>query len=96
MKSRDKGERQLRPLSDQQWDRITSASGLPPEARDSIEHEIRSYLALQELRSVPPAKIRDKLRKLRNQARELLKGFEEALSHDDVYLGWEAGRSTRR
>jgi hypothetical protein len=31
-------------------------------------------------------RIRGKLRKLRNQARNLLKSFEEALRHDDVYL----------
>jgi hypothetical protein len=85
MKARDRGEGRHRLLSDQQWDKIQVASGLPPKARDSIELDILSYITLQETRSAPPAKIRKKLRTLRNQARKLLKGFEEALGHDDVY-----------
>jgi hypothetical protein len=85
MKARDKGGE--RPLNDQQWDRIKRASGLPAEARRYIESSIGSYWASQEERpAVPPAKIKEKLRKLRNQARELLKGFEEALGHDDIYF----------
>jgi hypothetical protein len=83
MKARDKGEK---PLSDQQWDMIKKASGLPADARSYIESSIGSYRAWQEERpAVLPAKIKEKLRKLRNQAGELLKGFEEALGHDDIY-----------
>jgi hypothetical protein len=33
-----------------------------------------------------PAKIRVKLRRLRNQAKQLLKSFEDVLGHDDLYL----------
>jgi hypothetical protein len=87
MKAQDKPGGQRRPLSDRQWDKIRRASGLPSEARSSIELDVRAYSTLYEGGSgVPPAKIRGKLRKLRNQAKELLKSFEEALGHDDVYL----------
>jgi hypothetical protein len=37
-----------------------------------------------------PAKIRGKLRRLRNQAKDLLKGFEDALSHRDILPALEA------
>jgi hypothetical protein len=85
MKAQDKGERQR--LSDRQWDKIERASGLPSEARSIIESDIRRYLSMQELNpAVPPAKTREKLQKLRNQANELSKSFEEALRHDDVYF----------
>jgi hypothetical protein len=36
--------------------------------------------------AIPPAKIKEKLRKLKNQARELLQGFEEAIRPNDVYF----------
>jgi hypothetical protein len=94
MKAQDKSERQRRPLSDRQWDKIERASGLPSEARSSIESDIRAYLTLQEGGPrVPPAKTRNKLRKLRSQAEELLKSFEEAAGHDDVYLALVPVRS---
>jgi len=84
--TKDKGKRQRWQLSDRQWDKIERASGLPSEARDSIEYDIRTYLRLQELRSAPPAKIKRKLQRLRNQTEQLLKSFEEALEQDDLYL----------
>jgi hypothetical protein len=78
MRARDKGERQRGQLSDKQWDLIERASGLPSKARKNIELGIRSYLALLEGGSRPPAKIRGELRKLRNQATELLKSVGKA------------------
>jgi len=87
MQIRHKDERQRHPLSDQEWDKIQRASGVPSEARSSIESAIRTYRTLQAMGSaITPAKIRGKLRRLRNQAKELLKSFEDALGHDDVYL----------
>jgi hypothetical protein len=87
MKAQDKSERQRRPLSDRQWDKIERASGLPSEARSTIDRAIGAYLALQETGSaMTPAKIRTKLRRLRNLAKQLVKGFEGALDHDDLYL----------
>jgi hypothetical protein len=83
MKARDNGERTL---SDQQWDRIKRASGLPADARSYVESHIRSYGAWEDRPSVLPAKIKEKLRNLRSQAGKLLKGFEEALGPDDVYF----------
>jgi hypothetical protein len=94
MKAQDKGERQRWQLSGRQWDKIETASGLPSEARNSIESAIRAYLTLQETGSaITPAKIKGKLRRLRNQATELLKSFEDALGHNDVYLALVPVRS---
>ena len=74
-------------LNDQHWDRIKRVSGLPEEARKDIEFSIGFYLARQKRApAVPPAKLKEKLRKLRSQASELLEGFEEALVHDDIYF----------
>jgi hypothetical protein len=87
MKTPDKAERQGRLLSDLKWKKIERASGLPSEARSSIESVVRTYQTLQETGfALMPAKIKEKLRRLRSQARELLEGFEEVLGHDDVYL----------
>jgi hypothetical protein len=93
MKAQHKGETLL---NDEEWAKIRRGFCLPPEARTSIELGIRTYRALPELDPVlPPARIRVKLRKLKNQARELLRGFDEALRHDDVYFAlvrrpWES------
>jgi hypothetical protein len=85
MKAQDKGQRPL--LDDEQWNSIKRISGLPEEARNYIESGIGRYRAWQEEGpKVAPAKTKEKLRKLRSQARELLRGFEEALGHDDVYF----------
>src|SRR5438445_8827669 len=85
MKARDKDQRPL--LNNEQWNSIKRISGLPEEARNYIESSIGRYRAWQEEGpKVAPAKIKEKLRKLRNQAGELLKGFEEALGHNDVYF----------
>jgi hypothetical protein len=74
-------------LNDQHWDRIKRVSGLPEEARNDIELSIGQYLARQKKSpAVPPAKLKEKLRKLGSQARELLEGFEEALGHDAIYF----------
>src|SRR5262249_20889984 len=56
-------------------------------ARTHIESAVRAYLTLQERGSaLTPAKIKEKLQKLRSQAKKLLEGFEEALGHDDIYF----------
>jgi hypothetical protein len=87
MKDQDKGETQRRLLSDRQWDEIERASGLPSKARGSIESAVRAYLTLQEMgSSITLAKISVELRRLRRQAKELLKSLEQALSRDDVYI----------
>jgi hypothetical protein len=87
LKTPDKAKRQGRLLSDRNWEKIEKASGLPSEARSSIESVVRVYQTLQETGfGLMPARIKEKLRRLRSQASELLEGFEEALGHDDVYL----------
>jgi hypothetical protein len=87
MNVQDKTGRQRRPLSDRQWDKIERASGLPSRARSSIESAIRAYLALQKASpAITPAKVRETLRRVSTQAKQLLKSFEAALDHDEVYL----------
>jgi hypothetical protein len=77
----------VRLLNDQHWDRIKRASGLPAQARSDIETDIGFYLCRQKRAPAePPAKLKEKLRKLRSQARELLEGFEEALDHNQIYF----------
>jgi hypothetical protein len=87
MRDGDKGAQWRRPLLEKQWDAIERASGLPPEARFTIEVHISAYLCEdEEIRSaIRPARIKGTLRKLRNQAKKLLKSFEEAICPDDVY-----------
>jgi hypothetical protein len=87
MNAEDKGEGQRRTLSDDDWKKIMKASGLPPEARGSIELAIRSYRALADLVVVPPSEIKEILRRLRDQTSALLKGLEEVLRYDDVLVG---------
>jgi hypothetical protein len=87
MNAEDKGEGQRRTLSDDNWKKIMKDSGLPPEARGSIELAIRSYRALADLDVVPPSEIKEILRRLRDQTSALLKGLEEVLRYDDVMVG---------
>jgi hypothetical protein len=81
-------------LSDQLWDRIARVSGLPEQARSQIEYSIACYWRWLES-EVMPAKTKKqlrkgntktKLRKLGNQAKELLEDFEEVLGTEYFQL----------
>jgi hypothetical protein len=94
MKTQDKGERPFSDrlwdriksayglsasLSDEKWARIAKDSGLPEKARSYVEYSIARYWRWGSGLEVMPSKIKKKLRKLRNQAKELLEDFEEVL-----------------
>jgi hypothetical protein len=73
-------------LSDEQWEKIEKVTGLPSEARSFFESLVAIYFMQFVDSTMKPAEIRGKLRGLRNQAEDLLKGFEDALSHRDVLV----------
>jgi hypothetical protein len=67
--------KQLRGMSNEQWNEIATLSGLPEAGRSRIKETINLYRSFKDSSRWPPAEVRDEFKRLRRATGVLLRGL---------------------